>query len=402
MKTSIKYYLEIRNSSEDKWPLVLSCCYKGRRMKMHTGIKLHEKHWDAKNYNVLSLCDEADAINSFLLKLRELAVLQVDILAESGIPEVQALRQSIKSQMPVPGVTFFEAFVEYMEYKNPEWASTTFTKVKTLYNLLRQYNTLTDNKLQIQSFSSTDFHLIENYFHAKRKLSGTSTVNYLGILKGFLNWAESKSYYKNLGASFKAKNAVSEVSNTPIRYLHRDDLFKIYDLRGLGKKEERIRDIFCFICFTGLRYSKLKQLRKSDFIVNRLRLSSGKRQEFVPLNQTAIDILSRYAAIYFRNDSLFPVFSEITINRYLKIIGDKARINIAMSNEATANSLSKTIKPLTIGVARNTFIMNGLSLGLGEESLVRLLGAKSKYSLSRFKVQLQEKDATELMKFNQL
>ena len=104
------------------------------------------------------------------------------------------------------------------------------------------------------------------------------------------------------------KSSSQKVTNysREIIYLNRDELFKLYQLIGLSRKEERIRDIFCFICFTGIRYSVLKQIKKYNLTADYITFPDPLIKKSIPLNQYAKDILKKYTNVYFRGETLFP------------------------------------------------------------------------------------------------
>ena len=411
MKIFIKYYLEARKSSiqnrDIAWPLVMSCSYSGIRIKMHLGIKVPASHWNSGMQMILNVSDQFGEMNSYLEGIRAVVINSFSLLQkDSEIPNPELLKAKIKESMPVFSRGFFDAYIEFMEEKHLGWAKSTYLKIRTLYNLLREYDAWQLGGLKLHNFSSNDFGQIESYFINIKGFAQITTLRYMTMIKWFLNWAVEKKYYFN--PALRAMKPMVEVRENTLKeviYLNRDELFRLFDLGGISRREERVRDIFCFICFTGIRYAILKKVKKQDVRDDNLYLPNNARQESMPLNQYAIEILNKYTNLFFRGETLFPAFSELTVNKYLQRLAEKAGLSRyipAENRSEPGGSENPQYHKLSIGIARNTFIMNGLLLGVSEESLVRIAGGSSSYMLKRYKSQLEKKDRLQMNKFNDL
>ena len=374
---------------------------------MYLGIKIDNNYWDSENQGVLNIHPQALLLNSYLGSIRKM-IDQLFISPYGGIDSFDPvkLRSRLKALKPVPWIGFFDAFLAFMEESHERWTKNTYLKVRSLYFLLRAYDEQAVKKLQVYSVEKQDFIEISDYFINKKKFAGTTSYKYLNILKWFLSWASGKNYCSVINLKELKPSEVSEViPNTEIIYLLRDEILQLYNMEGLHKPEDRIRDIFCFLCFTGIRYSELKRLKKQDVSQDILRYNNSGSSRDIPLNGYAREILKKYQNIFFRNDSLFPVFSEITINKYLRSIAIKGDMNRIVQVREKFGEQKKDFRlnrVITIGIARNTFIMNGLLLGVSEESIIRLTGGKSDFLLKRYKAQIEQKDKVEAGKFDLL
>lgn len=88
----------------------------------------------------------------------------------------------------------------------------------------------------------------------------------------------------------------------------------------------RVRDVFCFCCGTGMRYSDAKALRWSDIKDGYIDFTSQKTMEHsqIPLNHIASTILERYAESRDVNEHVLPVISNQKYNLFLKELGKLA------------------------------------------------------------------------------
>lgn len=95
------------------------------------------------------------------------------------------------------------------------------------------------------------------------------------------------------------------------------------------KHLERIRDVFLFSCFTGLRQSDVYNLRRSDIKENHIEITTIKTANslIIDLNNHNKAVLDKYKDIHFENDKALPVISNQKMNDYLKELAEMAEID---------------------------------------------------------------------------
>ena len=122
--------------------------------------------------------------------------------------------------------------------------------------------------------------------------------------------------------------------------------------------EKEVLEYFLFSCYTGLRYSDLKSLRKDSIDGNKLKINMHKTGYLVsiPLTHKAKQLLYLQAGT--SNGFVFHVYCNKVTNRMLKQIGQRFDIK----------------KKLTFHVARHTFATISITLGIPIEVVSKLLG----------------------------
>jgi integrase len=147
---------------------------------------------------------------------------------------------------------------------------------------------------------------------------------------------------------------------------------------------DRARDLFCFMCFTGLKFTELQRLQKEDVTGEEVvvRREGGKERR-VHLNRFAREILVPYENRYYLNNSAFPSMSIITMNKYLREIGKQLGFDLH--------------EKLTAGIAVNTFIANALKLDIPAEIISGFTGVKQDSRINRIKMELSKR---EIQKFD--
>ena len=126
-----------------------------------------------------------------------------------------------------------------------------------------------------------------------------------------------------------------------------------------------------FCCFTGLRYSDVHNLKKSDIRDGYIEITTVKTAErlIIELNNHSKAILDKYKDVEFEGHKALPVISNQKMNDYLKELGELAEINEPVSETYyKGNKRIDTITPkyalLGTHAGRRTFICNALALGI--------------------------------------
>ena len=89
-------------------------------------------------------------------------------------------------------------------------------------------------------------------------------------------------------------NAPDQKSRIPL-FLRWGELMQLKEYPTDNRRMERVRDLFCFMCFAGLRFSELQRLQKEDLkeggIVVRGQLGGVR---VIPMNTYALQIRQKY------------------------------------------------------------------------------------------------------------
>lgn len=107
-------------------------------------------------------------------------------------------------------------------------------------------------------------------------------------LKVFLNWSTDKDLNKTL--IFKKFKAFKEESEAVS--LTEDELMKLFYFSKLTPCFKVVRDLFCFSCFTGLRFSDIYSFKETSIKDDYIEVKTQKTRQFIriPLNRYAKEI----------------------------------------------------------------------------------------------------------------
>lgn len=298
----------------------------------------------------------------------------------------------------------FDEFTKTMGFMN-SWSLETYTKFASIRTHLHNF----DSQLSLKTLSDYTLQLYTQHL-LRVPLRNTTIVKNLSFVRWFLRWAYRNGYYEGLLHETYKPRLKGVVGNTKeIIHLTWDELIHLYNLDiGVGQQAlGRVRDVFCFCCFTSLRYSDVEKLRKADVRENSIVVVTKKTMDslVIDLNNYSRAILDKYADVPFEDDKALPVISNVKMNLHLKVLGKLAgfdephRMVYFIGNERNEEVHPK-YELLTTHCGRRTFIVNALYLGIPAEVVMKWTG-HSDYKAMKPYVKIVDKlKVQEMDKFN--
>jgi len=152
------------------------------------------------------------------------------------------------------------------------------------------------------------------------------------------------------------------------------------------------------MCFAGLRFSELQNLKKEDLIPGEILVrKSGGGKRIIPMNRYASQIRQKYENKFYLNNTAFPSMSIITMNKYLRIAGMELDLNREVSPASEGKEWLPLYRRLTAGIAVNTFIRNALEMDVPVEIIAGFTGVQNDSRVRKIKSDLA---VEEMKKFN--
>lgn len=401
LKRNITYQLESRKKNGkpivENVPIRMRVVYGGRRIEFTTGYRIDAAKWDYDKQRVKNSCtnklkQSASEINADLNRFD--TIIQ-DIFKEyelqgtmPRIEDVKALfnarivlKQDEKQpeERSAPQKSFWEIYDEFTTEcgRLNDWTPATFGKFKALKNHLLEFKKLNS----FDYLTEKGLNNLVEFFRNKCNMLNSSIGKQLGYLKWFLKWATNKGYNTNMAyAAFspKLKNTQAKVIFLTDEEL---DKIKTLDLPETKQYLERIRDVLIFCCYTGLRYSDVANLRRSDVKENHIEVTTVKTADslVIELNRHSRAILEKYKDVAFKDDKVLPVISNQKMNDYIKELGKLAGIDTKIRiTQYKGHDRIDTIYPkyelLCTHTGRKTFICKALSLGIPPNVVMKWTG----------------------------
>ncbi|KAA6314927.1 Tyrosine recombinase XerC [termite gut metagenome] len=302
---------------------------------------------------------------------------------------------------------FFERFDDFVKERGAknDWTFSTYEKFASVKNHLLAF----DKDIQFNDWN--EFRLTDyvNYLRAEKKMRNSTIDNQLDFLRWFLRWAVERGYSEN--RAFDAFKPKLKTTQKKVIFLTWEELNRLreYPIPESKKYLERVRDVFLFCCFTGLRYSDVFNLRRSDVKSGHIEVTTVKTADSltIELNNHSKTILDKYKDTAFEDDKALPVISNQKMNDYLKELAELAEINEPIRETYyKGNERIDVVTPkyalLGTHAGRRTFICNALSLGIPAQVVMKWTG-HSDYKAMKPYIDIADGiKATAMDKFNKL
>jgi integrase len=166
--------------------------------------------------------------------------------------------------------------------------------------------------------------------------------------------------------------------------------------------------VFCFTCFTSLRYSDVAKLSRSDVKGTFISIVTQKTTDGlkIELNKYSKAILDKYKDIPFQNNKALPVISNVRMNIYLKELGQLAGLNdpqriVYFKGNQRLEEVYPKYELLTTHCGRRTFIINALYLGIPAEVVMKWTGHSDFKAMKPYVKIVDELKEQQMNKFNE-
>jgi len=401
LKQNITFQLESRKKDGkpiiENVPIRMRVVFGGKRIEFTTGYRIDVAKWDCDKKRVKNSCtnklkQSASEINAELNRLDTIFQDKFKEYELQGtMPSIEdvkalfnariALKQEEESQeeITVSQKSFWEIYDEFTKEcgRLNDWTPATFGKSKALKNHLLKFKKLNS----FDYLTEKGLNDLVDFFRNKCNMLNSTIGKQLGYLKWFLKWATNKGYNTNMAYAVfspKLKNTQAKVI-----FLTDEELDKIKSLNLPKTKQylERVRDVLIFCCYTGLRYSDVANLRRSDVKENHIEVTTVKTADslVIELNRHSRAILEKYKDVAFEGDKVLPVISNQKMNDYIKELGKLAGIDTKIRiTQYKGHDRIDTIYPkydlLCTHTRRKTFICKALSLGIPPNVIMKWTG----------------------------
>lgn len=214
----------------------------------------------------------------------------------------------------------------------------------------------------------------------KTGLANTTIKNDIAFVKVFMRWAQEHGYCD--ASPFLNTRIKLKTANKPVIYLTWDELMTVYNFDfGHRNYLAHVRDVFCFCCFTSLRYSDAHNLRRSNISDTEIKITTIKTHDSltIELNKYSRAILDKYKDVQFPNDKALPVISNQRMNDYLKLMGKACGLTapITITQYKGTKRYDTTYEKwelLSTHCGRRTFVCNALMLGIPANIVMQWTG----------------------------
>lgn len=350
------------NKNEES--LIQICCYQnGKRTYFSTGIYVKPNEWNEKrmtiNDNRLDYDDLNDEIDKQISELKD----SIKLKKQKGESV------SLNNLKKIKEIGIYTSFYKFMhdEIEKALLEESTKKSQRRTLLVLREFNKeLTFSELNVSFLMN-----FERYLNLKN-LKTNTIYKYFKNIRTYVNLAIVKDLMEINDYPFK-KFKLKQVDGNR-DFLSPDELKRLEKLKfSEDNKLNKVKDIFLFSCYIGIRFSDIVRLKDENFEKieevywltydmsksKRKNDSSTKKIIRIPIskffNGKPIEIFKKYRC---DKDFLFDDFTNTEINRHLKLIENQL----------------KSGKKLSFHVARHTSATNLIYHGLPISTVQKILG----------------------------
>lgn len=391
-------------------PVSVVVYFNGQKLrKSIPKVKVKEQHWDMSKQKVIPSRKNEDENFSkeFNLKLDHLKSKLNGLWSKCLLQAVHPTQKEIISiiegkeiNSEIQSQDFIQVYKSYIEQSKSHRAERTIIGYTTTLNLIELFYTHQKRTYTLDEIDLLFFDDFRNYCFEEKKYLNNYFAKIINNIKACMNWAKDRNLHNN--TNFEKFKAHEE--NIEVVYLTKDELFHFYNYKFESKKLAKVRDIYCFSCFTGLRYSDLSNLKPSHIYEDIIKLNVEKtrdKDQIIPLSKYAKSILTTYKDTQFYP---LPMISSQKLNQYIKEACKVAEINsqVTISRYSGKSKIEKTVPKhelLTLHTARKTFVTNSLVLGMNQMIVRSITGHKSDSAFRKYVKVADEVKSNELNKF---
>lgn len=354
-------------------PIYLRLTVNNKRIEYSITRRIEPKFWNKRSQKAMGTNREAVEINNHIDNLKhKLYKIHQRCMDEDNLISAKSMMNVLKGGGKKVRY-ILEVFKEHNDKTDvmagKDISVSTAKRYWTCYDHVKQF---IEEEYHVEDYKlkNIDYRFItkfEFFLKTVRNCNHNSALKYINNFKKIIRialanqWMERDPFY-NYKVQFEAVER---------EYLNAEEIDILYNKELHFDRLKVVRDMFVFSCYTGLAYSDVEKLSKSDISIGidskqwiNIKRTKTNTRSSIPLLPIAKEILSRYAydPQVIKSDRLIPVFSNQKSNAYLK--------EIAM--------LCGITKPLTTHLARHTFATTvTLTNGVPIETVSKMLGHKS-------------------------
>ena len=372
-------------------PLRCRITYLGERKPFATGLFVNPKHWDSKSQLAKPPNEDNNFINAELSLIKNkinqaFLFLQVQGL-EFDVEDIykQYKGEPIQKQLGI--VEFYSSYLERLKKMiGKDFKQSTWEKFNEILPAIKDYIFFKYQKKDI-SLNKLDYNFIEDfdYYLRTEKNNSQVTINKkIQRLKKVIKVARKQKLLDfNPFEEHKPKQA-----KTKIIFLTQDELDELKEKEFQSEILNKVRDCYIFCCYTGLGYSEMFSLKKSDLKeddegtlwIYKERQKTERAFSIPLIFSEPLEIIEKYKS---ESEYLLPRLSNQYFNRLLKEIA----ITLGITKKLTHHTARKTFA--TTVLLNNNIPIETVSKLLGHSKITTTLSYYAEVMPSKLKLDLE-------------
>ncbi len=400
-----KFYLRARadkdgNIPVKNVPLELNYSFNGTRLQYYTGQNIDAKYYVTDYFKtpgkspIKKSAPNSEVINENLQIIKSLVErFHSDCRIKGHAPSVVDFRKMLdkhlkgKAHNPNAQIQVVPLLDQFLSHTQISKAHNTYRNTTSAVNHLKEF--LEISKKTTVTTDKVDQNFIDDFrlFLVRKDQKNNTVVKNLARIRAFTTWLTDRG--------LKIQNLKFDLKENDIEviYLSVSELDLLRKSVLIDEKLIRVRDVFVFGCYTGMRYGDIQALKKTDvyddFIKFLIQKDGSTTNHSIPLVEETRSILLKYQNC--PGDFALPCLSNQKMNQALKLlmqfIGLKDKVTIAI--KGGDGIITRVVKEkwelITCHTSRKTFTTFALSKGMGEAFIKSITGhSKNSKSFAKY------------------
>lgn len=324
-----------------KSSIYLQYIYSGHRLFYSFGQRVKPADWNTGKQRVkkkeTTTADGKFALNELLDNLKKICERTYNESLKNGVPAPGVLKKAMEdfinqNHNDDDGPTFYKLASRFIdgEIKNKGKAKSrgSLQNYAAVVKHLKSFEVKKKYKISFDTITLDFFYRYTSFLKDDLNLSVNTIAKDISILKVFMGEAVDLGYTNNM--QFKHSKFSFSEEETDQVYLTEQELHKLYKFEITNKKLSRVRDLFVFGAWVGLRFSDFSNIKPENIVQidgdHFIKLITQKTKELViiPCNPVVLDIFNKYGH---NNNRLPKAISNQKFNEYVKQVCKDAEMN---------------------------------------------------------------------------
>lgn len=399
--SQVNFYLKKVNPATGKSLIYLQFKYHKKKLVFSFNETIEPSNWNGKKQRLKSTStitsDGKHLVNDLLDNLQGVCMAAYNREKTKGIPVPATLKKALqdflnhniiedekKSNQPTIFALIDRFSSGEIKFRGRETAKGTRQNYAACKRHLLEFS---KKEAYSISFDTIDLNFFYRYtcYLKKQNLAHNTIAKDIALLKVFCGEAVDLGYTTNM--QFKHKKFSMPEIEVDACYLTDEEILRLYrfDLRYC-KKYEKVRDLFVFGCYCGLRYSDYSQVKPENIIeidgelfIKMITLKT-KTLVIIPVNPIILEIFKKYDA----NPNKLPKsMSDVKFNKYIKEIA-KLIDGFDVKGRVATDPEKELWQLIASHTARRSFATNYYLQGFPTIDLMKITGHTTERSFHKY------------------
>lgn len=395
----VNFYL--KKPIEGKSLIIIRLLYGGISFTYSTGERIEPNKWDKKKQEPKMkslLASNEQSLKEYLANLKketESFFLREQI---NGLPTPSMLRDhldGIKNKLLVEDKkrreeerlrsSFHQLIDRFISgeilSRGKQKAKSTLNNYKAVKKHLVDFEAATGYQVDFDTINLDFFNRYTAWLG--KRIAVNTLAKDIRQIKVVMQEGVDMDFTENM--KFKHKKFSVTGTETDAVALNEKEIMKVYRTEIANKKLDKVRDLFVFGCFTGLRFSDYSRVERKNIVdvdgQLMIKITTQKTAEdvIVPTNPVILEILKKYESSL---TGLPKALSNQKFNDYVK---DLCKLSGLTDKGRLSSNLNKELwECISSHTARRSFCTNTFLSGFPVHDLMKISGHRTEKAFNKY------------------